>query len=95
MKRNCFIMASVCLGAMMMCSACTQKYPGYKKTQKGLYYKFYNRYTSAVQPKATDFLKVNMACYLHDSLYFDWQQSASEVYSQLKAPQFAGDLMEA
>lgn len=88
-------MASVCLGAMMMFSACTQKYPGYKKTQKGLYYKFYNRYTSAVQPKATDFLKVNMACYLHDSLYFDWQQSASEVYSQLKAPQFAGDLMEA
>lgn len=88
-------MASVCLGAMMMFSACTQKYPGYKKTPNGLYYKFYSHNTSAAQPKTTDFLKVNMACYLHDSLYFDWQQSASEVYSQLKEPQFSGDLMEA
>lgn len=95
MKRNCIILVSVCLGAMMMLSACTQQYPGYKKTQGGLYYKYYSHNTTADQPKTTDFLKVNMACYLHDSLYFDFQQVAGDVYSQMKAPLFAGDLMEA
>ncbi len=95
MKRKCFVWVWVCLGAMMMFSACTQRFPGYKKTQDGLYYKFYSSNTSANQPEKTDFLKVKMACYLHDTLYFDWQQSAGDVYSQLKEPQFAGDLMEA
>ena len=93
MKRNCFILVIVCLAAMMV--SCTQKHPGYKMTSNGLYYKFYNYNASAIQPKVTDFMKVNMACYLHDSLYYDWQQSASEVYSQLKEPQFVGDLMDA
>ena len=95
MRKNCFVQTSVCLLALVMFSACTQRFPGYKKTQDGLYYKFYNHNSAASRPDTSDFLKVDMACYLHDSLYYDWHQSASEVFSQLKAPLFAGDLMEA
>ena len=60
-----------------------------------MYYKFHSRNTSAIQPKLTDFLKVEMKCYLHDSLYYDWQGTQREVYAQLKEPVFAGDLQEA
>lgn len=95
MKRNCLLVASVCLMAIMMFTACTQKFPGYKKTKNGLYYKFYAHNPTADQPKQSDFLKVNMACYLHDSLYYDWSGSTSEVYSQLTSPMFSGDLQEA
>lgn len=95
MKRHYVIIAMVCLSAMMLFAACTQKYPGYKKTPSGLYYKFHSRNNAAVQPKLTDFLKVEMTCYLHDSLYYDWQGMQHEVYTQLREPIFAGDLQEA
>ena len=71
MNRKHLLFASVCLVAMMITS-CTQKYPGYKKTQSGLYYKFHSQNPSAIQPQRTDFMKVDMACYLNDSLYYDW-----------------------
>jgi len=95
MKKHFVVFALACLSAMVLFTACTQKYPGYKKTQSGLYYKFHSRNTSAIQPKLTDFMKVEMACYLHDSLYYDWQGTQHEVYTQLQEPIFAGDLQEA
>ena len=95
MKKHFVISALVCLSAMMLFTGCTQKYPGYKKTQSGMYYKFHNCNTSATQPKLTDFLKIEMKCYLHDSLYYDWQGTQHEVYTQLQDPIFAGDLQEA
>ena len=89
------LFAMACLSAMMLFTACTQKFPGYKKTQNGLYYKFHSKNTSAPQPQLTDFMKVDMACYLDDSLYYDWQGSKHEVYTQLRDPIFKGDLQEA
>lgn len=95
MKRKSLFFAMVCLSAMLLMTACTQRFPGYKKTADGLYYKFYNQDPKAEQPKLTDFLQVQMACYLNDSLYFDWQESAKEVFAQLQAQYFPGDLQEA
>ena len=95
MKKHFVISALVCLSAMMLSTGCIQKYPGYKKTQSGMYYKFHNCNTSATQPKLTDFLKIEMKCYLHDSLYYDWQGTQHQVYTQLQDPIFAGDLQEA
>lgn len=95
MKRNCLLFASACLMAVIMFTACTEQFSGYKKTKDGLLYKFYNQNTSATQPKLTDFMKVDMACYLNDSLYYDWQGSQHEVYTQLQEPIFKGDLQEA
>ena len=95
MKRNCLLFSMVCLSAMMLFTACTQKFPGYKKTQSGLYYKFHSQNTSATQPQLSDFMKVDMACYLNDSLYYDWQGTQHDVYTQLQDPIFMGDLQEA
>ena len=95
MKKKYSFFALVCLMAMAMLTACSEKFPGYKKTADGLYYKFYHQDTAAHKPNATDYVKVEMACYLHDALYYDWQKIGNEVYSQLKESKFAGDLMEA
>lgn len=95
MKRNCFLFSMVCLSAMMLLTACNQKFPGYKKTADGLYYKFYNQNLSASKPQLTDFLKVDMACYLNDSLYYDFQGKHKDVFTQLQNPIFPGDLQEA
>ena len=95
MKRNCFTIASVGLLAMMLLTACTQKFPGYKKTESGLYYKFYIHNATAQKPNLTDVMKVAMTCYLGDSVYFDFQQTESQVYAQLKESVFPADLNEA
>ena len=94
MKKLVLFFAMICLTAVMF-TACTQKYPGYKKTSGGLYYKFYSNNATAVKPELTDFLRVDMVCYLNDSLYFDWRESENEVYAQLTAPRFPADLHEA
>ena len=95
MMRNFLKLASVGLLAVMLLTACTQRFPGYKKTESGLYYKFYSHNPSAQKPNQTDMLKVAMTCYLHDSVYFDFQQSESQVYAQLKESVFPADLNEA
>lgn len=95
MKRNCLFIAFFCLASLLMVSCSQGKFPGYKKTADGLYYKFYSQNTAAQKAQPTDFLKLSMACYLHDSLYFDFQHSGTDVYSQLTEQKFAGDLQEA
>ncbi len=95
MKRSNVLFAWGCLAALMLFTACNEKYPGYKGTRSGLYYKFHDQHPSAQQPKLTDFMKVDMTCYLNDSLYYDWQGTQHEVYTQLQEPIFKGDLQEA
>lgn len=95
MKKSFFIIAATCLSAMMLLEACTQRFPGYKKTENGLYYKFYSHNPSAQKPSRTDMLKVAMTCYLNDSVYFDFQQPESQVYAQINESLFPGDLNEA
>lgn len=95
MKKTHFIIASVCLPALLLLAACTQRFPGYQKTETGLYYKFYSHDLSAQQPNQTDILKVAMTCYLGDSVYYDFQQTNNQVYAQLKESVFPADLNEA
>ena len=95
MKRNHITIASICMLTMMLFTACTQKFPGYKKTENGLYYKFYNHNPEAQKPNQTDVMKVAMTCYLNDTVYFDFQQTESQVYAQLKESVFPADLNDA
>ena len=94
MKKLFLLLTMVCL-IVVMFTACTQRYPGYKKTSDGLYYKFYSTNPNGVKPNLTDFLKLEMSCYLNDSLYYDWRESDDEVYAQLAESRFPADLHEA
>lgn len=96
MKKSFSLFKLACLSTTLLLTACGgEKFPGYTKTDTGLYYKFYHREAKAPKPVMTDFLKVEMACYLHDSLYYDFQNTGRDVYSQLSDSKFAGDLQEA
>ena len=95
MKKNYLFFATICLSAMVLLTACNDKFPGYRKTADGLYYKFYHHDASAQKPNQTDFVKLEMACYLDDSLYYDWRGTGNDVYAQLNGSKFAGDLHEA
>ena len=50
MKRHCILFAWICLMAMVLATACTEKFPGYKKTDDGLYYKFHTQNLTAPKP---------------------------------------------
>ena len=95
MKKRRLFIALMGLSALVFFAACNEKFPGYKRTPDGLYYKFHRQNASAEKPMPTDFIKVEMACYLDDNLYFDWQKSGNDVYTQLGDSKFAGDLQEA
>jgi hypothetical protein len=97
MKKHCLFALWICLSAMFMLNACgkEEKFPGYTKTADGLYYKFYRQNSTPQQPQLTDYMRLEMRCYLHDTLYYDFHSSGRDVYTQLTAPMFAGDLLEA
>ena len=96
MKRNFSLVTMVCMAATLLLVSCgDSRFKGYNRTANGLYYKFYRQEVKAAQPKPSDFLKLDMACYLNDTLYYDFRNSSSEVYSQLQESKFAGDLQEA
>ena len=95
MKKNCLFFALICLSTLVLLTACNGKFSGYKRTADGLYYKFYHQNVSAQKPNLTDFVKVEMACYLNDSLYFDLQGTGHDVYAQLTESKFPADLQEA
>lgn len=97
MKKNFFRSSMMGLMALAFLASCNSDsgFPGYKKTSNGLYYRFHQRNATGAAPKNNDFMKVSMTCYLHDTLYYDWNKANNEVYTQLSRSKFAGDLQEA
>lgn len=96
MKNRYSLIALICLSAMLFLVSCSEsKFPGYTKTADGLYYKFHQQNVSAQQAQLTDFLKLDVACYLQDILYYDFRNSGNALYTQLSQSKFAGDLQEA
>ena len=88
---------AICLLASLFLASCESNnaHPGYKKTSDGMYYRFYEQNPAAPMAKPTDFLKLKIACYLNDSLYFNWSNTSGEVYAQLSEQKFVGDLQAA
>lgn len=98
MRRHCFSFALLCVAFLTLFASCgqkDQKFPGYKKTSDGLYYRFYNQNKANALPNKTDFLKMSVMCYLDDSLYYDWAETQGVIHLQLAEPRFKADLQSA
>ena len=99
MKRKCLFATALFMMAMLFFVSCNDKgskqFPGYKQTKDGLYYQFLQQNKSAKAPEMTDYLKVQMLCYLHDSLFYDWAETKGVAMVQLVEPHFPGDLQAA
>ena len=98
MKRKVLFLTALCMMAMLSFVSCnkgSKKFPGFKQTNDGLYYQFHQQDKSAKAPQMTDYLKVQMLCYLHDSLFYDWAETKGIAMIQLAEPHFPGDLQAA
>ena len=85
------MMAVVAMIAAGM-TACGEKnpYPGYEKTQNGLYYQFYNQNAGEL-PQPQDLMEVGISCTVNDTAVVI---PVTDNVMQLMESQFAGDLFE-
>lgn len=82
------VMALMMAGTM---SACTEKspYPGYEKTQNGLYYQFFKQ-NAGEKPQNGELLEVGISFLVNDSVLVP----SHDDILMLQESQFAGDLYE-
>lgn len=98
MKRKCLFATALCMTAMLFCVSCdknSKQFPDYKQTKDGLHYQFLQHNDSGKAPQKTDYLKVRMLCYLHDTMFYDWAETNGVAMIQLAEPHFPGDLQAA
>jgi len=75
--------------------ACSSKYPGYDKTESGLYYKVFNAGKDTIKPKLGDWVSMNMSYKYKDSVLFNSKSAmGTPVRFQLPASEFKGDIYE-
>ncbi|MCK9423175.1 MAG: FKBP-type peptidyl-prolyl cis-trans isomerase [Bacteroidales bacterium] len=75
--------------------ACSSKYPGYDKTETGLYYKLFKVSKDTIKPKLGDWVSLTMRYTYKDSTLFDSKKAmGNPVRFQLPASDFKGDIYE-
>lgn len=89
-----FYIITVAFAAFVF-SSCS-KYPGYKKTDDGLYYKFYEQNEDSAKPETGDILTVKISYTLHenDSLLFTSDSLYEPSRLQLMEVKYKGDICE-
>jgi FKBP-type peptidyl-prolyl cis-trans isomerase len=92
MKKSIFSMAVLAIMLMGTMSACNDNspYPGYKKTDTGLYYQFFKQNTGE-QPKVGDLMDLIIGCTVNDTTII---VPLGPNTLPLEAPMFAGDFYE-
>lgn len=92
MKKSILTLAAVAMLTMGTLSACSEKnpYPGYEKTQNGLYYKFLAQNEGAL-PQKGDLVDVKISCTVNDTIPVI---PTTENVMQVLESQFAGDIFE-
>ena len=92
MKKSILSMAVMAFLMVGTLSACNEKspYPGFQKTESGLYYQFFEKNEGA-QPQNGDLLEVVLSCVVNDTTPIF---PAMENVLQLMESQFDGDLFE-
>lgn len=91
MKKSILSMAAMVMLMAGTMSACTENspYPGYEKTQNGLYYRFFTK-NSGEMPQNGELLEVGISFLVNDSALLP----SHDDILMLQESQFAGDLYE-
>lgn len=91
MRKTLFLLSVIAMAFLMSCNS---KYPGYDKTDSGLYYKFHKENKDAVKPQIGDILTVDMTYKTKDTVIFNSSELAEEFRFPLDEPTFKGDIFE-
>ena len=92
MKKSILSLAAMVMLMVGTMCACNEKspYPGFEKTQNGLYYQFFQKNEGA-QPQNGELMEVGLTCLVNDTnVVIPYVQNVM----QLLESQFAGDLFE-
>ena len=93
------LLAMLVAGTVLALSSCSD-YPGYKKTDTGLYYKFFKKNEDSLKPALGDIMTIDIAYRKKgedkekDSLLFRSSDNARPAKLQLIAPKYQGDISE-
>ncbi len=79
--------------AALMFAACS-KYPGYDKSDTGLYYKFFTENENAKKPEIGDVVTIEMTYKLKDSVIFTSKDMEMPSRLQIVKPLYDGDIIE-
>lgn len=91
MKKTVLMLLSCTLVAALMTSC--GKYPGYKKTDGGLYYKFHKDAEGEKTPQLGDILVGEIIVHTEDSVLFHNTGTPDKIF-MIEKPWFAGDINE-
>ena len=95
MKKSYTLLTTSMAVMIIILSACSSKYPGFDKTDTGLYYKFHKSNKDAEKPQMGDVLTVQMIYRTEtDSILFDSRKEQRPAQLQLVKPQYKGDIVE-
>lgn len=89
MKKNLLLLSFAVLAAAVLVSC--GKYPGFKKSDSGLYYKFHVETGDTAKPKLNDLLKMSLSYGTKDSTIMP---VTNDFMLPLLAPMFKGDIYE-
>jgi FKBP-type peptidyl-prolyl cis-trans isomerase len=94
MKRSIFSMAALAMLMLGAMGACTEPspYPGYQKTDSGLYYQFFTQNPEGAQPKVGDLVDLRIFAAVNDTSII---VGNTENTLQIEESKFAGDFFEA
>lgn len=81
------------LFGLVFLMGCQPKYPGYQRTEEGLYVRFIESDSTRPKPEQGDFLKLRMDYYLHDSLLYSSAKQGQSPRIQLRPSSFRGDIL--
>jgi FKBP-type peptidyl-prolyl cis-trans isomerase len=94
MKRILFIIVlALSVGFLSSCQD-QSEFPGYKKTETGLYYKFYTDVDDTLYPKVGDFVDVDMIYATEDTVMFDSRDLPKPMQMPMVESVHAGDIYE-
>ncbi len=77
---------------VIVISGCQEQFPGFEKTDKGVYYQVHNKGQSSVHPQISDWVVINMDYRLEDSIMFSSKNLEEPLHFPMIEPMFEGDL---
>ncbi|MBE0661237.1 MAG: FKBP-type peptidyl-prolyl cis-trans isomerase [Bacteroidales bacterium] len=89
------LFASLTAGMIAMFLSCSGEYPGFKKTESGIYYKIHVDNEQGELAETGDILSMQMIYRTEDSVLFDTQTSNQPMTLPLMEKQYEGDIYEA
>ena len=94
MNRKNKILSIIIVIIAIVITSCNSKYPGFKKTDNGLYYKFYTQNKDAQKVQIGDILKAELTVRTADSTVFSNAGNPQRIF-RVDSSVYKGDLNEA